>query len=113
MIEKVRILNVDILSIRKQELLEKLTDGVLFTPNVDHLVRLQKDRTFYDAYQQADWVICDSVILHRLSKLLRKPIIESIPGSTFFDEFCDFHRNDGGCRIFIRKQSIFAVLRMT
>ena len=101
MAEKVRILNVDILSIRKQKLLEKLTEGVLFTPNVDHLVRLQKDRGFYRAYQQADWVVCDSVILHRLSKLLRKSIIESIPGSTLFDEFCDFHRNDEDCKIFI------------
>ena len=96
-----KILNVDILSIRKQELLERLTEGVVFTPNVDHLVRLQKDREFCRAYKQADWVICDSVILLRLSKLLRKPIIESIPGSTFFDEFCDFHRNDEDCRIFI------------
>ena len=43
MIEKVRILNVDILSVRKQELLERLMEGVVFTPNVDHLVRLQKD----------------------------------------------------------------------
>lgn len=97
MAEKVRLLNVDILSIRKLELLERLTEGVVFTPNVDHLVRLQKDREFYRAYQQADWVVCDSVILHRLSKLLRNPIIESIPGSTFFDEFCDFHRNDEDC----------------
>ena len=99
--EKVKILNVDILSIRKQELLERLTEGVVFTPNVDHLVRLQKDREFYRAYQQADWVVCDSVILHRLSKLLRKSIIESIPGSTLFDEFCEFHRNDEDCKIFI------------
>lgn len=58
-----KILNVDILSIRKQELLERLTEGVVFTPNVDHLVRLQKDREFYLAYLQADWVVCDSVIL--------------------------------------------------
>ena len=101
MAEKVRILNVDILSVRKQELLERLAEGVAFTPNVDHLVRLQKDRKFYEAYQQADWLVCDSVILHRLSKLLRKPIIESIPGSTFFDEFCIFHREDESCRIFI------------
>ena len=101
MVEKVSILNVDILSIRKQKLLERLTEGVVFTPNVDHLVRLQKDRVFYRAYQQTDWVVCDSVILHRLSKLLRKPIIESIPGSSFFDEFCNFHRNDKDCRIFI------------
>ena len=55
----VKILNIEILSIRKQELLEQLENGVLFTPNIDHVVRLQKDRTFYKAYQQADWVRCD------------------------------------------------------
>ena len=43
--------------------LHRLTEGVVFTPNVDHLVRLQKDREFYQAYLQADWVVCDSVIL--------------------------------------------------
>lgn len=99
--EKVRILNVDILSVRKQELLERLTEGVVFTPNVDHLVRLQKDWTFYRAYQQADWVVCDSVILHRMSRLLGHRIVESIPGSTLFEDFCDFHREDKSCRIFI------------
>jgi exopolysaccharide biosynthesis WecB/TagA/CpsF family protein len=101
MAEKVKILNIDILSIRKQDLLEQLESGVLFTPNVDHVVRLQKDRAFYDAYQHADWVICDSVILHRFSKLLKTTIIESIPGSTFFEDFCDYHRKDPDYKIFI------------
>ena len=99
--ENVRVLNVDILSIKKKELLERLERGALFTPNVDHLVRLQKDRKFYEAYRQADLVVCDSVILHRISKLLKRGIIESIPGSTFFREYCDYHREDEGCRIFI------------
>ena len=97
----VRILNTEILSIRKKSLLHSLQTGVLFTPNVDHLVRLQKDKEFYEAYQQADWVICDSVILARLSRLLKLHIAESIPGSTFFRDFCDFHREDKECRIFI------------
>ncbi len=95
------LLNIKIFSIRKKNLLEKFSDGVLFTPNVDHLVRLQKDWDFYDAYQQADWVICDSVILKRLSKLLHEPIVESIPGSSFFLDFCDYHRKDEDCKIFI------------
>ena len=99
--ENVRVLNINILSIKKQALLERLECGVLFTPNVDHLVRLQKDRDFYEAYQQADWVVCDSVILHRLSRLLKNSIVESIPGSTFFREFCDYHREDENCKIFI------------
>lgn len=99
--ESVGVLNIDILSIKKQELLERLESGVVFTPNVDHLVRLQKDKAFYEAYQQADWVICDSVILHRLSRLLKHGIVESIPGSTFFYDFCYYHREDENCRIFI------------
>lgn len=101
MMDEVRILNVDILSVRKQKLLEILTEGVAFTPNVDHLVRLQKDRVFYRAYQQAEWIVCDSVILHRMSRLLGHRIVESIPGSTLFEDFCDFHREDKSCRIFI------------
>lgn len=78
-----------------------LNAGILFTPNIDHLVRLQKDRVFYEAYQQADWVICDSVILQRCSRLLKHPIVESIPGSTFFREYCDYHKDDENVRIFI------------
>lgn len=96
-----KILNIDILSIRKQELLERFSEGVLFTPNVDHLVRLQRDEAFYRAYQQAEWVVCDSVVLRRLSRLSRERIVESIPGSTFFHDFCDYHRQDEACRIFI------------
>lgn len=97
----IRVLNIDILSIKNRNLLEKLEQGVLFTPNVDHIVRLQKDKAFYEAYQKADWVVCDSVILHRLSQLLKQSILESIPGSTFFHDFCDYHRQDENCRIFI------------
>lgn len=96
-----RILNIDILSVRATDLLGSLKEGVVFTPNVDHLVRLQKDERFFRAYQKADWVICDSVILQRLSKLLKYPIVESIPGSTFFLDFCNYHRNNDDCRIFI------------
>ena len=96
-----QILNTHILSIKKQDLLERLERGILFTPNVDHLVRLQKEKDFYEAYQQANWVICDSVILHRLSKMLKSPILESIPGATLFHDFCDNRRGDEDCRIFI------------
>ena len=69
--ETTRILNVDILSITKDCLLEKLKKGVLVTPNVDHLVKLQRDREFYGVYQKAEWVVCDSKILYLLSKLLK------------------------------------------
>ena len=38
-----RMLNIDILSLTQQELLGRLEKGVLVTPNVDHLVKLQSD----------------------------------------------------------------------
>ncbi len=95
------MLNVDILSLTKQELLEKLDCGVLVTPNIDHMVKLQRDKAFYDLYQKAEWVVCDSRILCLLSKLLRHPLKEAIPGSSFFTDFYMYHRNDPGCRIFL------------
>ena len=52
--------------------LQSLHEGVLITPNVDHLVKLQKDKEFYEVYQQAEWVVCDSKILYLLSKLLKQ-----------------------------------------
>lgn len=99
--DKIRILNVDILNITLKQLLERLHEGVVVTPNVTHMLLAQNDREFYHAYQIADWVICDSRVLQLFSKLLPKPIIEAIPGSSFFTEFYHYHRNDPNCRIFI------------
>lgn len=65
----IHILNVDLLSISQEDLLVRMNRGVLYTPNLDHLVKLQYDKVFYDAYQQADWVICDSRILYWVSNL--------------------------------------------
>ncbi|WFE83108.1 WecB/TagA/CpsF family glycosyltransferase [Parabacteroides chongii] len=97
----VRILNVDILSITQGDLLSRMKQGVLVTPNVDHLVKLQKDKMFYAAYQQADWVICDSKILYLVSKLLKHSLPQAIPGSSFFTAFYQYHKNDSGCKIFL------------
>ena len=101
MFNVIRILNVDILSITQQKLLEQLEEGVLITPNVDHLVKLQKDKEFYDLYQKAEWVICDSKILYIISKLFKRSIPEPIPGSSFFTAFYEYHQNNPDCKIFL------------
>ncbi len=97
----VRILNIDILLTSQESLLEVLTKGVLITPNLDHLVRLQKDKEFYGLYQKAEWVICDSKILYLCSKLLKRSIVEPIPGSSFFTAYYNYHANDESCKIFL------------
>lgn len=98
---KNRILNIDIDNISKQDLLEQLTEGFIVTPNVDHLVKLQKDRCFYEVYQSADWTICDSKIIGIALKFLGTPIKEVIPGSSFFRDFCEYHKNNENIRIFL------------
>lgn len=99
--EKISILNIDILSITQSTLLEKLEKGFLLTPNIDHLIKLQKDRDFYEAYQNTEWIVCDSKILYFFSKLLKHPIPEAIPGSSFFTAYYNYHKNDFQCKIFL------------
>ncbi len=48
--KRVNILNVYIDNLLQIELLEQLKSGVVFTPNVDHLIKLQNDREFLKAY---------------------------------------------------------------
>lgn len=97
----IKILNSNILSLTQTDLLNQLQRGVLITPNLDHLVKLQRDREFYKVYRQAEWVVCDSKILYLLSKLLKHPLPEAIPGSSFFTAFYMFHKDDQDCRIFL------------
>ena len=101
MAETIKVLNTDVLDITQPELLAQLDRGVLVTPNLDHLIKLQKDKEFYDAYRKAEWVVCDSRILYFLSKLLKRSFPEAIPGSSFFTAFYEYHRNDPNCKIFL------------
>jgi exopolysaccharide biosynthesis WecB/TagA/CpsF family protein len=98
---KIRILNIDVLNITRQQLLENLHEGVLITPNLDHLIKLQKDKDFYDCYKKAEWVVCDSNILRLFSKLLKTPFVEAIPGSSFFTTYYMYHKDDADCKIFL------------
>lgn len=96
-----KILNISIRSIGLKDLLEQLSEGVVFTPNVDHIVKLQKDKEFYDIYQKADWVICDSKIVNLGAKFLGKGFMEVIPGSSFLPAYYNYHRNDKDVKIFL------------
>ena len=96
--KSIDFLNIQIQVTTQQELLKRLDKGVLITPNVDHLVKLQKDKDFYDVYQKAEWVVCDSKILYLMSKLLKEPLPEAIPGSSFFTAYYMYHKNDQNCK---------------
>lgn len=99
---RVNILNVQFDNIYQRELLARLEyGGVVFTPNVDHLINLQKDREFFDIYQSADYRVCDSQILFYLSKFLGSPIKEKISGSDLFPAFYHYYRDKEEIKIFL------------
>ena len=98
---RIKILNVEIDNISQKELLAQLKKGVLVTPNVDQIVKMQSDREYYDIVQRAEWCVCDSKILYLCAKLLGTPLPEAIPGSSFFPAFYEHHREDENCRIFL------------
>lgn len=97
----VNLLNISLDNLSTVELLEQLKSGIVFTPNVDHLIKLQSDLDFVKAYQTANYRVCDSKILHFASKFLGSPIKEKISGSDFFPAFYTYHQNNEDIKIFL------------
>jgi len=84
------------------ELLQKFENGVLITPNVDHMMTLQEDHEFYMIYQKADYVVLDSQVIAFVMKyFLCTPIPEKISGSDFFPAFYDYHKYNPDIKIFL------------
>lgn len=99
--ERVEILNIPIDNISVNDFLNQLQSGVVFTPNVDHLMKLQKDDDFVSAYHKADFRVCDSQVLLMASKFLGRPIQAKISGSDLFPMFCEHHRHNDNIKIFL------------
>jgi exopolysaccharide biosynthesis WecB/TagA/CpsF family protein len=98
---RVRLLNVDVDDVTMDELLDGFREGLLLTLHVDMLMKLQRDREFYEIVPSFDVVTCDSQILFFAARLLGTPLRERVSGSDFFPRFCERHREDPGVRIFI------------
>lgn len=99
--KRIEILNVTLDNISQDGLLKQLKKGVLVTPNVDQIVKMQSDRVYYDIVRRAEWCVCDSKILYLCAKITGSPLPEAIPGSSFFPAFYEYHKNDENCKIFL------------
>lgn len=99
----VNILDVEIDNLSREELLARLDadGGVVVTPNVDHLMKLQHDAEFRDVYDAVDYRVCDSKILMYAAKFLGTPICDKISGSDLLPWFCDYHRNNPDVKIYM------------
>ncbi len=98
---RIPILNVEVDNISKQDFLAQFKEGVLITPNVDHLMKLQKDKEFFEIYKKADYVTVDSKIVFFALKFLGTPVKEVITGSDFFPSFYNYHKDNKDIKIFL------------
>jgi N-acetylglucosaminyldiphosphoundecaprenol N-acetyl-beta-D-mannosaminyltransferase len=97
----VNILNIEIDNLSMAEFLAQLDRGVVFTPNVDHLMKLQHDEAFIAAYAQCDYRVCDSQVLLYAARFLGEPIKAKISGSDLFPQFCEYHAHNPAMKIFL------------
>lgn len=99
--EVVTILNVGLQNLSRQELLERMKSGLMINPNVDVIMKTQRDEEFLRIVREAEFRICDSQIVKFASMFLGTPIKERISGADFFGEFCSHHANNPDVRIFL------------
>ncbi len=99
--QAIKILNIAIDNLELAEFLANLKSGIVFTPNVDHLIKLQNDPEFARIYTQADYKVCDSKILYFVSRFLGTPIKEKISGSDLFPAFYTYHQDNPDVKIFL------------
>lgn len=95
------MLNVWIDDLSMAQLLEKLDSGVVFTLNLDHLYHLQRNREFYDAYGQADFITCDSKYVFWGLRWLGPRIQETVSGSDLVPAYCAHHGQNPKVRVFL------------
>lgn len=98
---KVRLLNIDVDDISMDELVDSFHEGLLLTLHVDMIMKLQKDREFYEMISRFDVITCDSQILVAAAKILGTPLKERVSGSDFFPRFYNKYKNNPNVTIFI------------
>jgi exopolysaccharide biosynthesis WecB/TagA/CpsF family protein len=98
---KVRLLNVDVDDIGMDELVETFRRGVMLTLHVDMIMKLQKDREFYQLLPKFDVVTCDSQILTVAARLLGTPLKERVSGSDYFPRFYNRYKDDSSVTVFV------------
>ncbi len=90
MSKRIRLFGVEIDVLKMNEAVSLIHDWLrqpqdicryVVTPNVDHTIVLQSNRSFKDVYQDAHLVLADGAPIILASRLLRKPLPERVAGS--------------------------------
>jgi N-acetylglucosaminyldiphosphoundecaprenol N-acetyl-beta-D-mannosaminyltransferase len=99
--KRVALLNVGVDDVTMDQLVGSLREGMLLTLHVDMIMKLQRDREFYDLLPRFDVITCDSQILFAAARLLGTPLTQRVSGSDFFPLFCERHRGDPAVTVFL------------
>ena len=75
------------------KLIQKKNCSYVVTPNVDHIVRLEKDKELQKVYKNASLILTDGKPLIWISKWYKTPIKEKISGSDLFPKVCELAAN--------------------
>lgn len=75
------------------KLIQKKNCSYVVTPNVDHIVRLEKDEELQKVYKNASLSLTDGKPLIWISKWYKTPIKEKISGSDLFPRVCQLAAN--------------------
>ena len=85
--DRVQFMNIEIDNVTTEEAVQYIENCVIndqhifvVTPNIDHIVKLQKDNRFLDAYRKAGLVAVDGTPIVLLAKFYKNPLKEKITG---------------------------------
>ncbi len=100
--ERIRILNTQVDNLSMDEAVEEIRRlaalrgcAYVVTPNLDHLINLEKDPAFAEAYENAALVLADGVSVMHLAKRAGTPLKEKVSGSDLFPRVCSMAAREG------------------
>jgi len=96
-----RMLNVWVDNLSMAELMTALDEGIVWTLNPDHLYHLQRNRDFYEAYRQADFITSDSKYVYWGLAWIGRRIKEKVSGSDIVPAYCAYHAKNPAVRVFL------------
>lgn len=107
-LRKIKILNVEVDNYTLEEALNAICEFIqkkehayVVTPNLDHLVMLEKDIQFQKVYAEADMVLVDGKPLQWIARMKKTPIKEKISGSDLFPKLAERCAKEGYSMYFL------------
>lgn len=92
---RVELFGISIDNLSMEEALDRMRaqlsgsgKGYVATPNVDHIVRLQRDEEFREVYRNAALVVPDGMPVLWASRFLGRPLKERVTGSDLVPAVC-------------------------